>query len=93
MYRFIVQKRYVKLMFLIDGKNIRQLSRDVNMTTSHLSNVVDQFVREELVTKKQKGREVEISLTEKGKKVVEILREYDDLEKSPKKEEEVKDGE
>ena len=56
MYRFIAQKRYVRLMFLINGKNIRQLSKEVDMTTSHISNVMDQFAKEGLIEKERKGR-------------------------------------
>ncbi len=66
-------------MFLIDGKNIRQLSKEVNMTTSHLSNVMDQFSKEGLVVKERKGREVEIKITEKGQELVEVLRAYDEI--------------
>ena len=49
------------------------------MTTSHLSNVMDQFKREGIIEKEVKGREVEIKLTKKGKELIEILRSYDDL--------------
>ena len=79
MYRFICSPRYVKLMFLINGKNIRQLSKEVNMTTSHLSNVMDQFSKEGLVVKERKGREVEVKITEKGQELVEVLRDYDEI--------------
>ena len=79
MYRFICSPRYVKLMFLINGKNIRQLSKEVNMTTSHLSNVMDQFAKEGLVIKERKGREVEIKITEKGQELIEVLRAYDEI--------------
>lgn len=79
MYRFIAQKRYVRLMFSINGKNIRQLSKEVDMTTSHLSNVMDQFAKEGLIEKERKGREVEIKVTEKGQELIEILRKYDEL--------------
>ena len=79
MYRFLAQKRYIRLMFIINGKNIRQLSREVDMTTSHLSNVVDQFQKEGLVTKTKKGREVDIAITEKGKELIEVLRQYSEI--------------
>ncbi len=92
MYRFICNKRYVNLLFSIKkDKNIHQLSIESNMTTSHLSNVMDQFKREGIVTKEVKGREVEIKLTKKGKELIEILRSYDDLvDKKPNKLKEVK---
>ena len=79
MYRFIAQRRYVRLMFSINGKNIRQLSIESNMTTSHLSNVMDQFQKEGLVLKERKGREVEVKITEKGKELVEVLMKYDKI--------------
>jgi len=79
MYRFIAQRRYVRLMFLINGKNIMQLSKKADMTISHLSNVMDQFKREGLIEKEKKGREVEIKITKKGTELIEILRKYDEL--------------
>ena len=81
MYRFICSKRYVKLMFSLNGKNIKQLSKEVDMTTSHLSNVMDQFLREGLIEKEKQGREVDIKITERGKELIEILRKYDELAK------------
>ncbi len=87
MYRFIAQKRYVRLMFSINGKNIRQLSKEVDMTTSHLSNVMDQFAKEGIIEKERKGREVEIKVTEKGKELIEVLRKYDEIAKREIKEE------
>lgn len=93
MYRFIAQKRYVRLMFSINGKNIRQLSKEVDMTTSHLSNVMDQFKREGLVEKEKKGREVEVKLTEKGHELIELLRKYEELaNRKIKKEDKEKEG-
>ena len=79
MYRFICSKRYVRLLFSIDKKNIHQLSKESDMTTSHLSNVMDQWKREGIVTKEKKGRETEIKITDLGKKIIEILRNYDEI--------------
>jgi len=81
MYRFICSKRYLKLMFSINRKNIRQLSRECDMTTSHLSNVMDQFSKEGIVLKERKGREVEITITKKGQEIIELLRKYDEIAK------------
>ncbi|MHA1302331.1 MAG: hypothetical protein ACTSPI_01330 [Candidatus Heimdallarchaeaceae archaeon] len=78
MFRFFANKRYFKLFFSIDKKNIKDLSRN-HGTVSHLSTVTDQFVKEGLITKEAKGREVEIKLTEDGKKLMKILREFDDF--------------
>ena len=49
------------------------------MTTSHLSNVMDQWKREGLIEKEKKGRETEIKITDLGKELVEILRKYDQI--------------
>lgn len=59
--------------------NIHELSREVNMTTSHLSIVIDQLEKEGLIIKHRKGREVSIELTDIGKKFGEILRDYNEL--------------
>jgi len=87
MYRFICSPRYVKLMFLINGKNIRQLSRESNMTTAHLSNVMDQFSKEGIVIKERKGREVDIHVTEKGQELIEVLRKFEEIAKRELKKE------
>ncbi len=79
MYRFIAQRRYVRLLFSINGKNIYQLSRQVNMTTSHLSNVTDQWRKEGLVTKQKKGRETVIKTTDVAKELIEVLKKYDEI--------------
>jgi len=100
MYRFLMSKRYVNLLFMMGKeKNIRQLSRDpkINMTISHLSNVTDQWKKEGLINKKKSGRETEITLTEIGKQVVEIVRKYDEIaiiqvSKSKNKKEEKNEG-
>ena len=100
MYRFLMSRRYVNLLFMMGKeKNIHQLSREpkINMTISHLSNVTDQWKKEGLITKKKSGRETEIKLTDIGKKVVEIVRSYDEIavtqiNKSKNKKEEKNDG-
>jgi molybdenum-dependent DNA-binding transcriptional regulator ModE len=82
MYRFLMSKRYVNLLFLIGAdKNLHQLSKDADMTYSHLSNVTDQWQKEGIIVKIRKGREIEIKITEFGKKAIEIVREFDDLAK------------
>ena len=80
MFRFFGNQRYFKLFFSIDKKNITELSKD-HGTVSHLSNVTDQLVRELLVKKVKKGREIEIQLTEDGKEFKEILRAFDNFAK------------
>ena len=82
MYRFIAQKRYVNLLFMMGGrKNLHQISKDpkVAMTISHLSNVTDQWSKEGLITKEKNGREIDIQLTEVGVDLVKIMRQYADI--------------
>ena len=75
-----MSKRYVILLWNFNkGKNIHELSKEVNMTTSHLTNVTDQFQREGIIYKKKIGREMSVNLTEKGKELVQLLSKYDDL--------------
>ena len=78
MFRFVGNQRYFKLFFSIDKKNIMELSKD-HGTISHLSNVTDQFVREGLIEKSKKGREIEINLTEDGKEFMKILMDFNDF--------------
>jgi len=90
MFRFFGNQRYFKLFFNIDKKNLRELSKD-HGTVSHLSTVTDQLVREGLINKTTKGREVEISLTKEGKEFMEILRSFHDF--ATKQMDKIKNGE
>jgi len=78
MFRFLINKRYVDLLFMVgDNKNIHKLSREpkINMTISHLSNVTNQWKKEGLIIKRKMGRETEMELTEFGIKFSKVLRE------------------
>lgn len=82
MYRFLMSKRYADLLGLMTrNKNIHQLSKDINMTTSHLSNVTDQWQREGIIIKNRVGREIELGLTDKGKEVLELVKDFDTISK------------
>ena len=84
MYRFLMSRRYVKLLFAIDSpksKNIRHLAKESGMTNSHLCIVMDQLFREGIVDKIKQGREYDIEFTEAGKELLKIIREYDKLAK------------
>ena len=79
MYRFLMSRRYVKLLFAIGSskkKNILQLSRVSNMTSSHLTIVMKQLEKEGLINKIKSGREFDIELTEVGKEVLKIVQAY-----------------
>ena len=69
---------YFNLFFNINGKNLKELSKD-HGTVAHLSRVTDQFVREGLIVKEKKEREVELILTEAGEEFLEILQKYHDF--------------
>jgi len=81
MYRFLMNgRRYVILFFAMNSvkeKNIQQLSKDSDMTPSHLTIVMKQWEKEGLINKVKHGREFVIELTEVGKEVLEIIKKYD----------------
>ena len=82
MYRFLISQRYERILFVIgrlEKLNVRSLSKEVNMTTGHLSNVTDQWEREGIINKKRVGRETNLILTEKGKKVITLLQDFDKI--------------
>ncbi|MHA1677466.1 MAG: hypothetical protein ACTSW3_01655 [Promethearchaeota archaeon] len=82
MYRFIKNRRYVNLLFAIDSKkkkNILQLSKETNFTSSHLTIVMRQFEQEGLIKKTKNGREYDIEFTEVGKEVLQKTREYHEI--------------
>ncbi len=82
MYRFLMSRRYVKLLFAIGEKkkkNILQLSRESDMTSSHLTIVMRQFEKEKIITKVKNGREYDIELTEIGEEVLSLVRKYNDI--------------
>jgi len=85
MYRFVVSRRYVNLVFSIGSqrkKNISQLSKDSGMTTSHLTIVMRQWEKEGLILKIKDGREFDIELTDRGKQWMGYLKKYDTLARS-----------
>jgi DNA-binding MarR family transcriptional regulator len=78
-YRFF-GKRYSKFIFLIkDGKNIQEYSREVDMTTNHLSGVTDHWEALGVIKKIKNGREIEIRLTERGKEWAQLIRDFDEF--------------
>jgi len=80
MYRFICSKRYINLLFTLKkSKNLRNLSKDIDMTISHLSNVTDQWEREGLIKKIRVGREVDIEITKFGEEVIAVLQQFEDI--------------
>jgi molybdate transport repressor ModE-like protein len=80
MYRFIINKRYVDLLRAIakPGKHdILGISRETGITYSRMSNLIMQFAREGIVEKnrmdKGPGIRLDVSITEKGKIIIEMF--------------------
>jgi DNA-binding MarR family transcriptional regulator len=72
-------RRYVILLLAMNSikkKNIQQLSKDCDMTPSHLTIVMKQWEKEGLINKIKSGREFVIELTEVGKQVLEVIKIY-----------------
>ena len=89
MFRFVVSKKYIKILKSINSskkKNILQLSKESGMTNSHVSIVMNQWLKEDLIIKTKKGREFEIALTEKGKLQLNLLEKIIENQKEVKNE-------
>lgn len=83
MYRFIMSQRYANLLFMLrKPKNLREISREIDMTISHLSNVTDQWEKEGIIKKNRIGREVDIEITKFGEKVIDIVQQFENLAKN-----------
>ena len=79
MYRFF-GIRYSKIIMAIrPGRNLHEYSQKANMTISHISNVMDHWVKLGLIKRTKKGREMEISLTESGKEWANIIVQFDEF--------------
>lgn len=79
-YRFIIQKRYVELLSMVGyQKTMKNLINKSGHTPRHISVVTSQWENKGLVTKKTKGREIEISITEIGKEFLELMDKIDKL--------------
>jgi len=77
-----MSRRYANLLFAIGKskkKNILQLSRESNMTSSHLTIVMKQFEKEGIINKVKSGREFDIEFTEIGKVVLKLVQEYNQI--------------
>ncbi len=78
-YRFF-GKRYSKFIFSIqEGKNTRDYSRELDMTTNHLSVVTEYWEKLGLMRKVKSGREIELQLTDAGKEWANILKRFDEF--------------
>lgn len=97
-YRFF-GRRYSKLILSIkEKKNIHRYSKDIDMTTAHLSNVIDHWAKLGFIEKVRKGRELELRFTELGKAWRELISKFEEMnmdlkEKRNNKNNEVKENE
>ncbi len=105
MYRFIINKQYVELLRKLarSGKHdVLSISRETKMAYGHMSTVISQFAKEGIVVKERTnegpGMKVNISITEKGKIVInafnkiEEAMENEDLNQIANDQKEVKNG-
>ena len=86
MYRFIINKRYVNLLRAIakPGKHdVLGISRETGITYSRMSNLIMQFSREGIVEKNRlnegPGIKLDVSITEKGKIIIELFNKISEI--------------
>jgi len=86
MYRFIINKRYVNLLKAIAGPgkhDILRISRETGITYSRMSNLIMQFSREGIVEKNRlnegPGIKLDVSITEKGKIIIELFNKISEI--------------
>lgn len=91
MYRFVANKKYINLLIAIEEgeKKIRQLCKRVDMSYFHLTNVLQQWQKEGVIDRTRDQNSLNITLTEKGKRIVKALLDFKTaVEEEPEKEEE-----
>lgn len=71
MKRFVYNEKYVKLLVMMEGKKsqIDELARGIGANSGHLRIVLEQWHKEEIITKDKPGRDYVIGLTDKGAKL------------------------
>ena len=86
MKRFVLREKYVKLLISMSGRKatIVELAKMINVHTGHFRNVIDQWQRENLVSREIDNREYIIALTPKGeaisKKLAELMKLVDNYQ-------------
>ena len=94
MYRFVANKKYISLLIAIEEgeKKIRQLCKRVDICYFHLTNVLQQWQKEGVIDRTRDQNSLNITLTEKGKRIVKALLEFKTaVEEEPEKQLEVSD--
>ena len=68
MERFVYRPKYAKLLVdMIDNvTHVEDLAKKHDINAGHLRNVIDKWVREDIVKKVRKGKKYDLSLTRKG---------------------------
>lgn len=61
----------------IGAKNMRQISKQVDGTYNHIVNMINEMQGHGLLEKNKKGREVLVTLTEKGAEIGMLLNKID----------------
>lgn len=92
MKRFVYNQKYAKLLISMTGETsqIDELARRVNANSGHLRTVLEQWFKEDIISKDKPGRDYQIKLTAKGEAIsVKLgeLMELDDRWEEPKTEE------
>jgi predicted transcriptional regulator len=74
-YRFIINKTYLNLLLSLEfgSAKMQELAKKGNMSYFHLINVIKELQKEGIVEKERDIHSYDISLTEKGKKLVQGL--------------------
>lgn len=83
MFRFIINRKYIDLLvsMMMTDRTIKEISKRIGMSYFHLTEVLNQFYKEGLLKKNVDKNTYRFSLTEKGKKIVELLLEIQQIYK------------
>ena len=81
MYQFVIKEKYIDLLLGLEKcpEKLRECSKRINMNYEHLSTVIKQFEKENIIVKDKTKTAYDVVLTEKGKRIVSALR---DLKKA-----------
>ena len=91
MKRFVYNQKYAKLLVSMKEKTsqIDELAREIDVHAGHLRIVLEQWHKEEVISKDKPGRDYQIKLTKKGEaiatKLAELMELVDEVEE-PKQE-------
>jgi len=81
--RFVYNQKYAKLLVAMKGKKsqIEKLAKDHDINAGHLRTVMDQWQKEDVITRTKDGREYKFSLSKKGELISQTLAELMHIEK------------